>query len=811
MYKAPTILLLTFLLLNPTKGQNGEFQDRNHSHAAIEKTYLQTDKDFYFLRDTIWHKAYLLDGLSLCPVHDIQNLHIDLIDSSGRIVLEQMLMCENGLASGRMIIPDSLASGPFLLRAYTDYQRNFGEELYFHKTIQISRVKNSFEIEAERSSDNIEEINIDVSFFPEGGFLLAETENLVAFKAIDQRGLGIEVQGVIVNDKREAVVAFRTDYKGMGRFSFKPKRNESYQVIINEYPEFSYQFEDIRSEAKKLVLSGQSRKELIVEILSNKGKRSREQSHIACYARDSLLFHNDISHRGRMKLKIETDVLLPGVNRIVLLNEALEPLSERLVFREKQAINELYIKTKKNEYSTRDQVELSIVDSLNRQEASISNLCISVVNRNALLGRGFHQHLASYLLLDSELHGYIESPADFFIDDLYYTSIYKLNLLMLTHGWCNYHETPLDTIRHPKSAGIMIAGHAEKLIGTKHLHGGNVTLGLFTANDRYFLEEKVNENGYFSFDSLVFFDTASIFVQVLNDKGKKRSDIYLDENHTVNPKVSNALLHSMKHIADLPLEHYKQRYNSEQDFREYKPTEGAIQLEEVEIVDRKKEKQVDDGHFRIYREADQVIEVESYDEHSAILPFLLRKVNGLHIAYGGELNMRGIRSLNGVNSPLFVVNGIPISSDGAMDVIGSIQMSNVDKIEVLKGGTAVIYGSRGANGVIAIYTKMGEIPEEVESEIFGVITERVKGYSNYREFYSPKYTPENRHDPKPDHRTTLYWNPEVTLDSDQPWETSFYTADDLGYYRIIVEGITHDGRIYLGTDDFMVDSHISEN
>ena len=47
-------------------------------------------------------------------------------------------------------------------------------------------------------------------------------------------------------------------------------------------------------------------------------------------------------------------------------------------------------------------------------------------------------------------------------------------------------------------------------------------MGLFTVNDRYFLEEEVDEYGQFSFDSLVFYDTASIFVQVLNKKGKKR-------------------------------------------------------------------------------------------------------------------------------------------------------------------------------------------------------------------------------------------------------------------------------------------------
>jgi len=95
--------------------------------------------------------------------------------------------------------------------------------------------------------------------------------------------------------------------------------------------------------------------------------------------------------------------------------------------------------------------------------------------------------------------------------------------------------------------------------------------------------------------------------------------------------------------------------------------------------------------------------------------------------------------------------------------------------------------------------------------ITGIITEKVIGYSNNREFYSPRYTPENRDNPRPDHRTTLYWNPEVTLNSDHSGKISFYTADDLDYYKILVEGIDDDGRIFLGTADFIVDSHISKN
>ncbi len=91
-------------------------------------------------------------------------------------------------------------------------------------------------------------------------------------------------------------------------------------------------------------------------------------------------------------------------------------------------------------------------------------------------------------------------------------------------------------------------------------------------------------------------------------------------------------------------------------------------------------------------------------------------------------------------------------------------------------------------------------------ELIGAITKKVTGFSSRREFYSPQYTPERIDSPEPDHRTTLYWNPEVTTENGKA-TVSFYTADDLGYFRIIIEGVTDNGQICLGSTGFMVDSY----
>lgn len=70
-----------------------------------------------------------------------------------------------------------------------------------------------------------------------------------------------------------------------------------------------------------------------------------------------------------------------------------------------------------------------------------------------------------------------------------------------------------------------------------------------------------------------------------------------------------------------------------------------------------------------------------------------------------SINIRGVRSLTASNSPLFVVDNIPLITGG----IENINPNDIESIDVLKDASATaIYGSRGANGVVIITTKQGK-------------------------------------------------------------------------------------------------------
>ncbi len=71
----------------------------------------------------------------------------------------------------------------------------------------------------------------------------------------------------------------------------------------------------------------------------------------------------------------------------------------------------------------------------------------------------------------------------------------------------------------------------------------------------------------------------------------------------------------------------------------------------------------------------------------------------------GNILIRGVRSLKASNSPLYVVDGIPLQAGG----IDAINPNDIETIDILKDASATaIYGSRGANGVVLVTTKRGK-------------------------------------------------------------------------------------------------------
>jgi TonB-dependent SusC/RagA subfamily outer membrane receptor len=117
---------------------------------------------------------------------------------------------------------------------------------------------------------------------------------------------------------------------------------------------------------------------------------------------------------------------------------------------------------------------------------------------------------------------------------------------------------------------------------------------------------------------------------------------------------------------------------------------------------------------------------DAVDRSSAAVPVALRgQAPGVEVRQNSgisgdvQLQMRGITTLMGTTSPLYVLDGV-ILSDAAIGSgisaitggqeavpgrIADLNPQDIESIELLKGAAAAMYGSRGANGVVVIHTR----------------------------------------------------------------------------------------------------------
>jgi len=810
----PKNVIFPFLIILSHFAHTQSIDDyfENNRTVPFQKIYVTTDREFYFYHDTIWFSAFVVDGETHIPISESCNFYIDLIDESGKIIKNEMFPLDSGRCAGWLALTgNDIVNGKYLFRALTDYTKNFGNDAYFSKPLQISNNKslNNKSTNKEISKKD----NLTINFFPEGGFLLASKINKVAFKAINQKNRPINISGELIDEKGNSVTTFSSIYNGMGSFFFIPEKNKNYSVIIDQYPLLSVQLPEIKNNGAKLMMSKISNNTVLLNIVADKTKQ-KETFYIAVLHRGKQLFHLEISKYERLKgIRIPLLHFNEGINRLVLLNKFFQPISERLIFVDKEEVIKINIELNKKEFSTRERVEIFLESDKHFDENYLSMV---VINENALPSKGISQNLKSYLLIDSELKGFVYSAADFFGDDDVSSEI-KLDLLMLTQGWRNYTwntlEKDLRNIKIKPKYGIDIAGYIKHK--KKFLSNSEVTLSLSANEQNYLYETKTNLLGHFNFANISFFDSAVFILQCDGYKNGWNTDIFLDKTWFELPIVSAIEREKMNRFSEMPLLYYRLQYKNESNLRGFIPDPDSKVLEEINVIGKKPD---NDDHFRMYSNPNYSFQIMEEDYvYSNIFQYLAARIPGVRVR-GLNLSIRQAPHLVSAeyqgfsrgdegdmhynkDAPLYLIDGMIVDHK----VVASLSVEDIDKVEMLTGAIAGIFGGMGEKGVISILTKRDFTHYFGPDKVPGTINCSIKGFEKYREFYSPIYTHKNRNSEIPDYRVTLYWNPEIRQKCGTA-KVSFFTCDNISRYKVFVEGITQDGRICLGETDFEVNA-----
>jgi alpha-2-macroglobulin-like protein len=105
-----------------------------------EKIYVQFDKPFYKPGEKVWFNAMILNSNTHQPTTVSNVVYVELIDPKGNVADRKELLIEQGSAHGAFDFAPLGISGLYQVRAFTNWMKNFGEQSYFKKTIQVQRV-----------------------------------------------------------------------------------------------------------------------------------------------------------------------------------------------------------------------------------------------------------------------------------------------------------------------------------------------------------------------------------------------------------------------------------------------------------------------------------------------------------------------------------------------------------------------------------------------------------------------------------------------------------------------------------------------
>jgi len=158
--------------------------------SLAEIIYLQLDNKVYTTDQTIWFKAIVTSAQDHIPTDLSGVLHVELIDPNERVAEKKLIKLDNGIGDGFFQLSDNYVEGSYLVRAYTEWDRNFGSDFFFNQYVQVfpssGRSKSSpIKSVTLREGQNKERL-LDVTFDP---FTIdsAHTRELTLFISLDEK------------------------------------------------------------------------------------------------------------------------------------------------------------------------------------------------------------------------------------------------------------------------------------------------------------------------------------------------------------------------------------------------------------------------------------------------------------------------------------------------------------------------------------------------------------------------------------------------------------------------------------------------
>jgi hypothetical protein len=750
-----------------------------------EKVWLHYDKDVYQAGETIWFKAYLMDGLF--PAQQTKTIYIDWVGDNGEVLAHTVSPVVEGTSNGQLDIPDNYTGNFIHVKSYTKWMLNFDSSFIYSKDIRI--------LNKNISAKSISTASITtVDFFPEGGDAIAGISNRVAFKAADQYGLPVSIRGVIEDNKGTLIDSFRTKHDGMGSFIFTPIAGTIYQAKWKDGKGIAH-----TSELPTVKTSGTSlqvvisEKKRIVTIQSNAAEDKFKMLHLVGTMNGGIAFKSEVNLAATKisRKVIPTENLPSGILTITVFDADWNAIAERITFIDN------------GDYSFATSLEV-VHWGLNKRAqndirlnvpAGLQGANLSVSITDAGIEADSSSSIITHFLLTGDLKGYVHNPSYYFSSKAD-SVINNLDLVMLTHGWRRFKweditKGKLPEIQQPRDTSYLsLSG---KVYGvTKSQLSGKESIFLFLTQKDSATQTvltPINRDGTFKEPDFIFFDTLKVYYQLKSKLFSSAEAKFMTERLS----TPNYLSASKNFIKFKPTSDtsgfYRHTLLAAELVRLQRMQKGKL-MENIIVTAKSKPllKQMDEKYTKGLFSGGDGYQFDLANDPMAlgqmnVFNYLQGKVAGLQINSTGStptLSWRG-------GSPQLFLDEMPIDAE----FLNTIPVSDIAFVKVFR--PPFMGGFNGSGGAIAVYTRKGD---DTRSKPGGLNTNTIIGYTPIREFYSPNYSRFDKRNEQPDVRTTLYWNPLLLVNPNSTSvQLQFYNNDVSKSFRVVIEGISKEGLV----------------
>ena len=689
-----------------------------------------------------------------------------------------------------------------------------------------------------------------VNFYPEGGMRIAGLAQRFGFLVTDGNGMPVADEVSVYDDDGNLVLSARPLHEGRGSFLLPPGVNGGYALVGDQrtdLPEAQKDGYTLRADLADGYL------DLHVERTAG---MPQEVIGMGIFNHERACYFDTLHVNEPAEFSLSANVLRGGVNRIQLFNKQGEALAERLIYYP-IATSDVQVSVRQSALTYEPYAPIALELYITDMQGTPleANVSLSVRDNAQEMVSNKTSAIDVEMLLASEVRGYIHQPDFYFAPGDSVASRRKrlmaLDHLLLVQGWTATsfgqmcHHDHFQTT-HPIEENLVLNGTVFK-DNNKREPWPNLGLKLLMyAPDGTSVEGEclTDAEGKFAFRSTVDYvgELSAMVYTEDAEKNRKWARVAFDRWFDPLPRTYHP--QQQTYAPAIPLDTTEQVVNQPDVFewtdtlddwrdtyldeavvkakRKYRPLQGnrykwgggeekgkrnADSFYNVELELERWRDLGNDGTMLATTfiallvdstdylsagvdAAEQMFQLETTQE--VVNPNETTTTEPETTDEGSSLNEEKLQLING-KTTVWVLNNLKDEQNNlptlmADEVQSVAVVTDVSKQKKFIGTAAT---DEHIDQVIVVYERPNAYLYKSKK---GLTKRKVWGYAKPKAFYSPNYY-EIKLPKKPDTRHTLYWTPQLTLDSRGKGTAVFFNNSfDGTQLRISVQGITRDGR-----------------